>query len=206
MKRVLVVASLTLLGVDAHALLSYTFDSNNVGWRRADFNSTTFQLTDVGPATWVAGGYLEEGDFAAWARYASPVLSGSQLDATEFSFDYAADATDNVAYPLAVIAGTSSAIFQAQIPISGGQFHHYAYDLTTAGTWMYADILGTRAATVADIQAVLANVTRIGVDADTLSGSDHTKLDNVRLSAVPEPASILALSGGLALLLRRRRR
>ena len=189
----------------SHALL-YTFDTDNQGWRQADFNQSTFVLTVVGPSTWTAPGQIEEGDFAGWAFDISPNLAGGYQGSAALQFDYSADATDNFAYPLVVLAAPTAAIYFEQIPIADGTYHHYNYSLTDPTGWKYADAGGFRAATQADIDNVLTSLVLIGIDADTLSGADHTRLDNVQLGAVPEPITFVALAGMAALVRARKRR
>lgn len=205
MRTLLLVSALTLVSV-AHANLTYTFDSDNQGWRQADFNPSTYVLTDLGPATWNAAGHIEGPDFAGWAFHTSPLLSGGFGGSTEIRFDYSAAFADTQAYPFVVLASATAAIFQVAIPPADGQFHTYAFDLTSAGTWQYGDANGFRAATLGDISAVLGGLQRIGINADVASGADFTRVDNVQLTAVPEPATMAALGLGIAALMRRRRR
>jgi len=189
-----------------HALV-YTFDSGNEGWQRTDLNQSNYSYTIVGSSAWNSAGYIEENDFSSWAWHSSPVLNQNLSGATNLSFDYSCDATDNTTYPFVLLGGTSSVVFQSQIPTADGAFHHYSYSLTSATGWFYANSAGTsslRPATMSDIQAVLGNLVRIGVDADTLSGNDHTRLDNVVLT--PEPGTLAALSAGALLVLRRRKK
>lgn len=185
-------AAATAAAVVSQAL-GYTFDTDNQGWQQANFDETTFALTILGPSTWSPSGYIEEGDFADWAFDVSPFLAGGYQGTTQVSFDYSADATDQVAYPLLVLASPAAAVYRVEAPTADGAFHHYAYSLGDPTGWQYADSTTFRAATQADIDNVLTGLVLIGVDADTFSGADHTRLDNVNLGAVPEPASCAGL-------------
>lgn len=205
LRRGLLVAGLATVASLANAL-SYTFDTDNQGWRQADFNQSTFQLTIIGPSTWKAPGQIEEGDFAGWAFDVSPTLGGGFQGSAFISFDYSADATDNQAYPFLVLAAPTEAIYIEQIPTADGKYHHYSYSLTDPTGWKHADIGGFRAATQTDINNVLTSLVLIGVDADTLSGADHTRLDNVQLGAVPEPMTMLGLAAMATLVRARKRR
>ncbi|MBS1707256.1 MAG: PEP-CTERM sorting domain-containing protein [Armatimonadetes bacterium] len=205
LRRGLLVAGLAAVASFASAL-TYTFDTDNQGWRQADFNQSTFQLTFIGPSTWTAPGQIEENDFANWAFDVSPNLAGGLQGSPSISFDYSADATDNQAYPFLVLAAPTEAIYVEQIPTADGAYHHYSYSLTDPTGWKHADIGGFRAATQADIDNVLTSLVLIGVDADTLSGADHTRLDNVQLGAVPEPMTMLGLAAMAALVRARKRR
>lgn len=190
----------------SHANLLYTFDSDNQGWRQADFNPVTLVLTDLGPASWNAAGHIEGPDFASWAFHISPLLAGGFGGATEIRFDYSAAFADAQAYPFIVLASATGAIYQEVAPPADGQFHPYAFDLTTVGSWKYGDNGGLRNATMGDIASVLGGLQRIGINADVASGGDFTRVDNVQLTAVPEPATMAALGLGVAALIRRRRR
>lgn len=185
--------------------LTYTFDTDNEGWRQADFNPSTLQLTVIGPSTWAAPGQIEENDFTGWAFDVSPTLAGGFQGYTSVSFDYAADETDNFAFPLLVLASPTEAVYVEEIPTADGAYHHYSYSLTDPTGWKYGNAGGLRDATQADIDNVLASLVIIGVDVDTHDGADHTKLDNVSLDAVPEPVTMAGLAA-MALLVRARKR
>lgn len=187
------------------ANLVYTFDTDNQGWRRADFGASTLTLTDIGPATWNPAGYIEGPDFASWAFHMSPLLSGGFGLATDIRFSFATDFADNQAFPFIVLSSGTAAIYQELAPPADGQFHPYFFDLTSATGWRYGDVNGLRAATLADIGVVLNGLQRIGVNADLASGADFTRLDNVQLTVVPEPATLMVVGLGLAALVRRRR-
>ncbi|MFQ3586833.1 MAG: PEP-CTERM sorting domain-containing protein, partial [Fimbriimonadaceae bacterium] len=74
-----------------------------------------------------------------------------------------------------------------------------------ADGWLYGDASGIRLATMADIESVLAGLTRIGINADFHTGADFSRVDDVTIVPVPEPTSLLVLGGASVFALRRRR-
>lgn len=188
------------LSATAQSQLAYDFDTDNEGWRRANLNPSTLELTVLGPATWNAAGFIDADDFSNWAFHLSPDLSGGFAGATSIQFDYSSLSGDSV-YPLVVLRGQGEAIFQSlQVPADNA-WHHYDYSLTP-GTWFYSNGGAPILANASQINSVLTDLFQIGVSADNSVGPEYTRLDN--LTVVPEPATMLALGLGAAALLRRR--
>lgn len=211
MHRALPLFGLLLLAATSRAQLSYGFETDAQGWRRANFNTASLTLEDVGPAVWNSGGYIEGADFATYAFHVSPELGGLNLSGAyggRFSLDYSSAAANNplLPNPFLVVTNGTGAIYRTQNFAGTGTFGSYGYALDTTGGWLYGTTLTNSApATEAQIRGVLASVTRIGVTADVSSGPEFTRVDNVRIAAVPEPASLVAVSLGLLALRRRRR-
>ncbi|MEI8282585.1 MAG: PEP-CTERM sorting domain-containing protein [Armatimonadota bacterium] len=186
----------------AHAdLLNYHFNTDNEGWRRGDLKIATLTMTDVGAATWNAGGYIDAPDFANWSFHLSPVIAANMSSASRIEFDYSSMASDGP-YPFVIFSSGVGAIYQTTTVPGDDQFHHYNYALTP-GTWQFSDGVNFRVATASDIAFTLTNLQQFGINGDQQHGPEYTRLDNVVL--VPEPVSALALSAGLIGLARRRR-
>ncbi len=210
MKRALLVLFAGVAATMAQAQFSYTFDSDAQGWRRANFSETALTLTDVGPASWNSAGYIEGDDFAAYAFHVSPDLGGLDAEAaygTNLTLDFSTTGAGALA-PFVVLTDGTGALYNARTWTGGGTFESLSYTLNSSGGWLYGTTaLNSTPATESQIRGVLGNLTRIGVTADVADGADFTRLDNVTINAVPEPATLAALAlGSIALLSRRRSR
>ena len=199
-----------LLTAAAHAELGYDFASNAQGWRRANFDLTTLSLTDVGPAAWNSGGWLDGEDFSDFAFHLSPNLGGSDESATyggRLTLDYSTVGDTSLpGQPFVVLTNRAGAIFHTQRFTGTGAFEPVSYGLDATSGWMYGtSLLNIAPATEGQIRSVLGSLVYVGVSSDINSGPDQNRLDNVRLTAVPEPTAIATLGLGTLSLLRRRR-
>ncbi len=200
MRSIVFVACIFLSSSGFAQLLSYDFSSNAQGWRRANLNPSTLELTVLGGATWNSGGYIDANDFSNWAFHLSPDLSGGFSGTQAIRFDYSS-ASGDAPYPFLVLRSQTEAIFQVvQVPADGA-WHSYEYAFTP-GTWQYSSGGAPSVATSGQIQSVLGGLYQIGVSADNSVGAEYTRLDN--LAIVPEPGSLVALGLG-GLFLRRRK-
>lgn len=206
MRSLLVVGVLAISGsAFAGSGLCCTFDSDNMNWRQGDFKFPSPVISDVGPATWNPAGYIGGNDFAGWAFHLSPELSGGFQGAIGISFRYSADFADAQPHPILVLRNDTQAIYREEQVSGDGRWRTYSYILTDADSWLYGDAKGIRVATMADIDSVLAGLTRIGINADVKTGADFTRVVDVAIVPVPEPASLLVLGGASILALRKRR-
>lgn len=198
-------ASLLALGTALPLAVSAAgFDSGAEGW------TTTFG----GVQTWVAtggntGGWLRVADdtnddfllnapsawLGNWSGYLGGTLSFDALNVNNESPDWAP-------FGEVTITGTAGTVVldavAANNPPANGQWHRYSVLLSPAAGWSGS----------ATLAAVLANVTSLTIKGEFHAGvTEVVGMDNIQVTAVPEPSHAALLLGGLGLLavLRRKR-
>ena len=205
------------IGICARADVTSTFDTDKDGW-------TVFQNTAVN-FDWIAVGGNPAGHIGAtdntadWAYVQAPskFLTPAEYDGT-FSFDLRADNLNQPAgFPgiFNVRVGLQGAGFTLinEGPLPTTSWTNYSFNLneTSAAGWRKFSNLSQNysplapQATQAEMQSVLDGLTRIVIATDyTLASTDsnvpevdRTYIDNVRLSTVPEPATLLLVSVAL---------
>ena len=196
----------------ALANVTDTFDASADGWTHApggDPDTTvTFSATGGNPGGCIVLDDAAEGAndfFDAPAKYLgndSVYFNGT------FSFQLADNSSiDSLSAELTLTDGAGDTLTQALPNFSSGGYVSFSFTLNQSGGWTYTPAGGTgSAATQAEFQAVLANVSSLVVPGDFHNGAEMTLLDNVALS-VPEPSTWAAVLGGAGLLgltLRRR--
>ena len=217
MRSSLIALSLLTLGAAqvAQAAPSSTFDSGNDGWTVSDthppFDSFGGSFTPD---------YDEVGQFI---RYTDPSSMSFFFEAPEsFLGDLSAyyggvlrySQTLSVQTPqwrddpdLVLVNGSGLVLVYQNVSQPGTGWTDYAVSLN-AGDWRVGTLDGSFA-TAAQVQAVLGDLQRLRIRGEYISGVvETTALDNVSISAVPEPASwafMLAGAGVLSAALRRRR-
>lgn len=157
---------------------------NGGGWLRvADDSSDDFLLN--APTAWLGN----------WSGLLGGTLSFDALNVNNESPDWAP-------FGEVTITGTAGTVVldavAANSPPADGQWHRYSVLLSPAAGWS-----GT-----APLAAVLANVTSLTIKGEFHAGvTEVVGMDNITVSAVPEPgsAALLLAGGGLLALLRRRR-
>ena len=183
-----------------------SFDSGAEGWTIP---------AGTGIQTWMAtggnsGGWLQvedidgntdiilsapAGALGNWSAYVGGTLSFDAKNVNGFSPDWAGFGQVGISGPGGFVQLDMVADGQ---PPADGQWHHYQVKLTSAAGW------GSPAA----LNSVLANVTSLTLNGEFHAGPGEVLgIDNIQVSAVPEPASAALLVGGLGLLagLRRKR-
>ncbi len=201
----LVVSLLALVCDAASAELVTTFDSGLEGWTTD--NPGLFQHVASGGNP---GGYLYlDNDEGAISHIFAPVSflgNLSSYDGGVISFDgnllgnggdfY--EAADD--YGVITFTGTAGmASFDlvpggATPPLNGWQTFSASLD---ASTWGVSQT---------QWDAILSDVTSVSLTVEGLFGSEVNGIDNVRISAVPEPGAAILFSFGLTVLMGRRRR
>jgi len=201
--------------VHAEVIVS-DFAVNEEGWLMADMGPGGINPPNIFfPATFydATGRFIHSADVLPWNSFFAPVKFRGDKSAFfggRVSYDLMDTLNDGVEYVNILITSVSGKIYIDTLPPSTTAFTHYEFVLDESGPWL--DGLGS-AATNAQIQAVLANITGIYVDADWHTGvEEDARLDNFLLQTangnnVPEPVSVALISLGLgALGLTRRRR
>ncbi|TDK41159.1 laminin B domain-containing protein [Antarcticimicrobium luteum] len=169
------------------------FDTGIDGWSFvADVKA--FDWVDTGGNP---GGYVEAVDYATGAvwYFVAPVkylgdksaYSGGVLefDLKQSSIRSQFDDDD------VVITGGGKSIALSTEDNPGLDWTHYAVSLDTGSDWRLGSVSGD-AATQAEIDAVLADVTSLWIRGEYVVGGDTGGLDNVQLS--PDPSAVRVLS------------
>ena len=216
MRSSLIALALLTLGATqaAQAAPSSTFDAGNDGWTVSDTNP---------PFDSFGGSFTPDYDEAGqFIRYTDPSSMSFFFEAPDsFLGDLSAYYGGVLRYsqtlsvqtpqwrddPDLVLVNGSGLVLVYQNPNQPGTgWTDYAVSLS-AGSWRVGALDGSFA-TGAQMQAVLGDLQRLRIRGEYISGVvETTALDNVSISAVPEPASwafMLAAAGVLSDALRRR--
>ena len=107
---------------------------------------------------------------------------------------------DDLSSALTFTDGAGDTLTHPLPAFSAGSFVFFLFTLNQTGGWSYTPAGGTSvAATQAEFQAVLANVSSLVVPGDFHNGAEMNTLDDVTLT-VPEPSAWAILSLGGAVL------
>lgn len=157
---------------------------NGGGWLRVTDTTLDDFLLNA-PTSWLGN----------WTGYLGGIFSFDALNANGVSADWSE-------FGQVTITGSAGSVMldiaAAGNPPPDGLWHHYAATLTPQAGWT-----GT-----ASLAAVLANVTSLTIKGEFHIGvAEVVGIDNIQVSAVPEPGSAGMVLAGLGLLaaLRRKR-
>lgn len=204
-------------GVFAKADITSEFDVDKDGWTLFQNSGPNFDWIAVGGNP--AGHIGSTDNTSDWAYVQAPAkfLTPARYDG-KFSFDLRHDNLDQPAgFPgiFNVRVGLQGAgltlINEGPLPTTSWTNYDFILNETSAAGWRKFSNLsqnyspGAPQATQAEMQAVLAGLTRIVIATDyTLASTDsnvpevdRTYLDNVRLTTIPEPATLLLVSAVL---------
>lgn len=187
----LVAAALTLA---TSATLAAGFNTDAEGWTTSNGGAQVWVASGGNSGGWLQVTDITDDDFllnapAAWLGNWSGFAGGTlSFDARNIN----GDTPDWAPFGEVVITGTGgSLVFDMAAvgsPPADGQWHHYSFVLPAS--------------------AVLSNVTSLTIKGEFHAGvTEVVGIDNIRVTAVPEPSEAALLLGGLGLLglLRRRR-
>jgi hypothetical protein len=197
----LLACAAAMLSPAARADLHYSFDTDAQGWTVFDGGDLSHQAAGGNP-----GGFLQiadssSGDFRLvapasalgnWAAYLGGTLSfdARNIDGEAPDWPEFGQITLGSGSTVLVVDGVAG-----DAPPADGQWHHYSTQLSTA-------VFG------ADLPSVLASLDTLYIKAEFHNGvSEVAGIDNIRITAVPEPGTAALLLSGLvavATLARRR--
>lgn len=212
---VLIALSSGLLTLNAGVIASNTFDAGVEGWSAAaaDPGTSGYNLISSSPAVFQPaggnpGGYTETDDldtnetfFVAPGTYLGNLLAAIGGTLTyELLYSGALDYDGN---DLVIKGGGTVLTYNRSIPaLSANGWTPLSITLAPGAGW--TNHTTGVAATLADFQAVFANVTDLWIMAEFTNGVvETTGIDNVVLNdagAVPEPSTALLFAAGAALI------
>ena len=180
------------LSLATSAALAAGFNSDAEGWTTSNGGAQVWMASGGNGGGWLQVTDITDDDFLLnapaawlgnWSAYAGGTLS---FDARNIN----GDIPDWSPFGQVIITGSGGSLSfdmaPAGSPPADGQWHHYSFVLPAS--------------------AVLSNVTSLTIKGEFHAGvTEVVGIDNIQVSAVPEPTGAALLLGGLGLLALRRR-
>lgn len=199
--RAFLFATCTALPLVAAAAGS-SFDSGDEGWTTSNGGDQVWTATGGNGGGWLQITDVSNDDFllnapASWLGKWGGYLGGTiSFDARNINND----TPDWAPFGEVTITGPGGSavldIAPANNPPADGQWHHYSAVLSPSAGWAGAPL-----------NDVLNSVTSLTIKGEFHAGvTEVVGIDNIQVTAVPEPASAALLLGGLGLLALRRKR
>ncbi len=196
---ILLAASMAPASINSH------FDTGIDGWLSVNVTFPGLTLLGTHTPTWTGSGITDtefQGGglflFAAPAPYLGDL---SSYYGGTVSYLLSDTVSDGVPYPNLILRGGGTILYYTTSAPSTS-LTNYSFSLTPAG-WLKGS---GGAPTVAEFQSVLANVDVFAINADwKTAGTDTDGLDEVSVTAVPEPTTLAVMAIGAAALRRRKR-
>lgn len=224
--RVLLFAVLTCLATQGRAqVITSNFNTDADGWTAyggADLGAT-ISYSGAGGNGGTGAITLNDPANGRYDYFLAPAKFTGDLAAYyggALNFDLKLNpAWDSIAETaMVILTGTfnSGTLAIGYLPATGqypttGSFTTYSLALNTATAWAVVDssdfVTGTLA-TTPQIQAVMSSISSLRILGDWTNSPDHVLLDNVTLTAIPEPSALALVSAagfGAGLLVIRRR-
>lgn len=194
--------------VAAQTLASSNFNTGDQGWTNGDFD--TIGSTSAVTYNASAGTISVTDNYSSNALIAPTAYLGNKSAAFggTFSFQLASATVDGPAYSPLALFGAGLRLYAAFASPPAPTLTNYVVTLTGNQFRVGGDPFATQGtvATDAQLQAVLASLDRVAIQADWQNGADLVTLDNVVLAgpnvggAVPEPATWAMMVAGFGLV------
>jgi Laminin B (Domain IV) len=187
--------------LSARAIVTSGFDNDNGGWTgvTADIATSGVPVQTTPALTFhTAGGHpggfvsMTDPDVFDMFFRAPASFLGNQSNALggTLNFDTITDLSLDYNGADVVIKGNGTVLVYDIAPTTGNQWSTISVSLSPSANWRL-NTLGGPAASVADFQNALSNVSELWITAEYHAGvAETTGLDNVTLTSVPEPATL----------------
>src|SRR3954447_2919589 len=193
-----------------------SFDSDSAGWSglTADIatagipmqtsSALTFHATGGNPGGF--GSVTDPDAFDTFFRAPASFLGNqSAAQGGTLRFDTITDLAPDYNGPDVIIKGNATVLVYDVAPTATSQWNSVSVPLAPGAGWHLNSASGA-VATATDFQNALGNVTELWITAEYHGGlGETTGLDNVALTAVPEPAAAVIALGCIAVGHARRR-